>query len=157
MPSVKELLESDEVDVWQIYADGMADVRMKKDLLETSFEKVKSQCTVVANVEELVRQFENKTTVKGTQDVWFEEYHQYEEIVQWYKNLCAEDKCQYFDSIGKSYEGRDQPAVHIGSGPLNVYFQCQIHAREWISGATCMYIASYFIENSNEDRVMINK
>jgi hypothetical protein len=74
MPSVKELLESDEVDVWQIYADGMADVRMKKDLLETSFEKVKSQCTVVANVEELVRQFENKTTVKGTQDVWFEEY-----------------------------------------------------------------------------------
>jgi hypothetical protein len=74
MPSVKELLESDEVDVWQIYADGMADVRMKKDLLETSFEKVKSQCTVVANVEELVRQFENKTSVKGRQDVWFEEY-----------------------------------------------------------------------------------
>ena len=29
----------------------------------------------------------------------------------------------------------------------NIYFQCQIHAREWISGATCMYIVDFLTEN----------
>jgi len=46
-------------------------------------------------------------------------------------------------SLGKSYEGRDLLAIKIktGSGkkPL-FFFNCGIHAREWISPATCMYM-----------------
>jgi len=41
------------------------------------------------------------------------------------------------------------PAVHITAshnpGRKRIYFQCQIHAREWISGAACMYITNHLV------------
>ncbi|XP_031573375.1 carboxypeptidase A5-like, partial [Actinia tenebrosa] len=47
-------------------------------------------------------------------------------------------------SIGKSYENRDILAIQIqGKFQVNkplFFIQCGIHAREWISPATCMYI-----------------
>ena len=70
---MKEFLESDSVDIWQIYADGMADVRIHKDLLETASHEM-NECTVIANVEELVKQFENTTVQHKDQQDWFEEY-----------------------------------------------------------------------------------
>jgi len=54
-----------------------------------------------------------------------------------------------YKTIGYSYQGRDMPAVHIHATAFKAkyiaYFQCQIHAREWISGATCNYIANQLI------------
>jgi len=56
---------------------------------------------------------------------------------------------RYVDSIGLSFEKRKQPAVHItspvGTNKPRIYFQCQIHAREWISGAVCNYVANTFV------------
>lgn len=60
--------------------------------------------------------------------------HEYEEIVNWYKDLASQNPniVKYVESIGKSVEGRDQPAVHITSSSSTnvkrIYFQCQIHA-----------------------------
>ena len=59
--------------------------------------------------------------------------HRYDEIVDWYKTLASDNSnvVKYVESIGKSVEGRDQPAVHIttANGNVNkIYFQCQIHA-----------------------------
>lgn len=66
--------------------------------------------------------------------------HHYAEIVDWYKDLAESkypDIVKFIPSIGKSLEGRDQPAVHI-TGLIDpekpkdkkIYFQCQIHASE---------------------------
>ena len=59
--------------------------------------------------------------------------HRYDDIVKWYQALA--DKypklVTFVPSIGKSYEGRDQPAVHItadAAATKKIYFQCQIHA-----------------------------
>ena len=59
--------------------------------------------------------------------------HRYDDIVKWYQDLV--DKypklVTFVPSIGKSYEGRDQPAVHITAADAEatkIYFQCQIHA-----------------------------
>ena len=73
---MKSFLESDNVDVWQIYADGMADVRINKDLLETTSHAIAHrECTKIANVEELVQQAENMTFhQKPGKAEWFEEY-----------------------------------------------------------------------------------
>ena len=68
---VKSFLESDNVDVWQIYSDGMADVRINKDLLETT---AHIECTRIANVEELIQQAENMTFQEGFVADWFDEY-----------------------------------------------------------------------------------
>ena len=66
--------------------------------------------------------------------------HQYKDIVGWYTQLTNDysDIARFVDSIGKSVEGRDMPAVHITklATPSNtVYFQCQIHASE---GLACL-------------------
>ena len=73
---MKSFLESDNVDVWQIYADGMADVRINKDLLETTTHGIAHrECTKIANIEELVQQAENMTFhQKPGKAEWFEEY-----------------------------------------------------------------------------------
>ena len=72
---MKSISESDNVDVWQIYSDGMADVRINKDLLETTAHIVAHrECTKIANVEELVQQAENMTFREGLGADWFEEY-----------------------------------------------------------------------------------
>ena len=62
--------------------------------------------------------------------------HTYEDIIEWYEGVASQfsEIVKYEPSIGASYEGRNQPAVHItgSSNPdvLKMYFQCQIHASE---------------------------
>lgn len=62
--------------------------------------------------------------------------HRYDEIINWYKELADKhpDIVKKIEIIGKSYEGREQPAVHItlNEDPESpkIYFQCQIHASE---------------------------
>jgi murein tripeptide amidase MpaA len=56
--------------------------------------------------------------------------------------------------IGKSGQGNDMHAIIItaSSSPQpRFYFQCQIHAREWISGMTCAYVINYLLENHKKD------
>lgn len=59
--------------------------------------------------------------------------HQYEEIVEWYRNLTSDYSkiSRFVENIGTSFEGRNIPAVHFTaskSPDFTVYFQCQIHA-----------------------------
>ena len=59
--------------------------------------------------------------------------HRYGDIVMWYQDLEGKFPLlvKFVESIGKSIEGRDQPAVHItaAANPTKkIYFQCQIHA-----------------------------
>ena len=52
-------------------------------------------------------------------------------------------------------QGQNMPAFHVtgtgGREKKKVYFQCQIHAREWISGATCMYVVDHLLNNYKVD------
>ena len=60
--------------------------------------------------------------------------HRYADIVKWYEDLASNNPTivKYVASIGKSVDGRDQPAVHIrgeeNQSGNKIYFQCQIHA-----------------------------
>ena len=54
----------------------------------------------------------------------------------WYKNesVAHSALCKYNESIGKSVENRDIPALHISKvktkDHFRIYFQCQIHGSE---------------------------
>ena len=55
--------------------------------------------------------------------------------MRWYADLARENPqiVKFVPSIGESYEGRNQPAVHItmaDNPSKKIYFQCQIHARK---------------------------
>ncbi|KAL9959382.1 hypothetical protein ACROYT_G032704 [Oculina patagonica] len=70
-------------------------------------------------------------------------YHRVGEIHSEIRRLASlhSDVASTF-SLGKSYEGREQLAIKIksGSGKPLFFYNCGIHAREWISPATCMYM-----------------
>ena len=73
------------------------------------------------------------------------------------------DKAETF-SLGKSYQGRDMKAIRISanvgsssSKPI-IWVDGGIHAREWISSATVMYIANSLlgeVEPSLQSKVRI--
>ena len=55
----------------------MADIRINKHLLQENYTEAQAKCSMVANVEALVQEFEKMTTrtkKKGLKDTWFEEY-----------------------------------------------------------------------------------
>ena len=61
------------MDVWQISADGMADIRLNKDMLQSaSFVDVIAKCTKKADIETLVQRAENM--MNKSQLDWFEAY-----------------------------------------------------------------------------------
>ena len=72
-PGIDSLLQNDYVDVWQISADGMADIRLNKDMLQSaSFVDVIAKCTKKADIETLVQRAENM--MSKSQLDWFEAY-----------------------------------------------------------------------------------
>lgn len=83
---------------------------------------------------------------------WFEEYHDYDAIKNWYKNKAEANSniMTYVPSIGSTHEGREMPAILLTASTdpnrKKVYMQCQIHAREWVTGSTCMYIIDYLVK-----------
>lgn len=89
-------------------------------------------------------------------DPFFDEYRSGDELERWMQLLAAQhpETVSYIPTIGPSIEGRNIPALAFGGevgGPA-VYMQAGLHAREWISHATLLYIASALV-NSEEPRI----
>ncbi|XP_062502732.1 zinc carboxypeptidase-like [Corticium candelabrum] len=153
-----ELLSDPAIDVWAVHADGSIDIRVMKnyDAIKTQLEKIFQQChLVIPDLEDFMTQMEEN---KKKQEVnsslsWFEEYHTYEEIISWYQELSSVySELVKYEVIGFSGKDREMPAIRIGAEDANekIYFQCQIHAREWISGAVCMYVVDYLVSSYGE-------
>jgi len=65
-------------------------------------------------------------------------------------------------SVGNSYERRPMYAVKLssGAGKKTLFINCGIHAREWITPATCMYMLNQIITKYGSDssiNAMLNK
>jgi len=69
---------------------------------------------------------------------WFNNYHSYNDHVQFFKDLQAGfPSNSEMVSAGSSYQGRDLYGIHLwgkgGVGKPAIYFHGTVHAREWIS------------------------
>ncbi|XP_031556615.1 carboxypeptidase B-like [Actinia tenebrosa] len=65
-------------------------------------------------------------------------------------------------SVGTSYQGRQMNAIKLssGAGKKTLFMNCGIHAREWITPATCMYMLNQIITKYGSDSsitAMLNK
>ncbi|XP_077990776.1 carboxypeptidase B-like [Glandiceps talaboti] len=86
----------------------------------------------------------------------YEVYHRWAEIDQWVKDTAARypDLAKEF-IIGKSYENRVMRALKIGvdtgSDKYAVWYNGGIHAREWVSPATVMWMTNQFLEDYTND------
>lgn len=100
----------------------------------------------------------------GTED-WFGSYHALDKIQGYFGDLSRKhsDLMSEIKVIGTSFEGRPIHAVHFkGSGarepegadplvPNKIWVQCLIHAREWISGSCCQYMANELANGYTKD------
>jgi len=89
------------------------------------------------------------------------QYHSYAEIITWVKALPAKfPKLVTLVNLGKSYGGLDLLAIKITAGsaskPVGAFFDSLIHAREWITGATVLWMTNQLLTDYGTDPVVTN-
>lgn len=86
-----------------------------------------------------------------------DEYHPLEDIHAKMAELAARYGAEVVPSIATSHEGRSIPVLKFGGAQSSKTFWIQggIHAREWISPATVMYIAEALLSSTDPDVVRI--
>ncbi|KAL5478077.1 hypothetical protein EMCRGX_G024955 [Ephydatia muelleri] len=78
----------------------------------------------------------SRLEAKLVKDTWFEDYHDYSAIVQWYKEKAAE-----YPNLGDL----------CAKKATKIYLQSLIHAREWITGAVLMYSVNHLLTHYGKD------
>ncbi|KAI1285365.1 Carboxypeptidase B [Halotydeus destructor] len=92
---------------------------------------------------------------QADKNAFFQDYHRIEEIHEYMSQLAANQNHVSLEVIGKSTEGRELKAFKIGFAkdtpkPV-IWVDGGIHAREWISPATVLYIATTLIRDAETD------
>lgn len=79
------------------------------------------------------------------------EYHTYEDITAWVEGVAkANPKIASVVVLGNSYENRTAKGLRISAGARQrpvIFIMCGIHAREWISPASCRYVIDQLIRS----------
>jgi len=109
---------------------------------------------IISDVQPLV----DRQKMSGNPDDFYSEYHSYAEIIAWVKSLPGlYPNLVTLVPLGTSYENRELLAVKISTSTSSkpaIWFDGGIHAREWITTATCIYILGHLLENYNTDPVI---
>jgi len=121
---------------------------------------------VIVDVEKMMHDERREVQTRGIEfGFQYSRYHPLDEIVQELRDLAhTHSGMAHLFSVGKSYEGRHQHAIKLkGQSSPNkpVFFMnCGIHAREWVSPATCMYMIKQIVSKYGRDSnvtEMLNK
>jgi len=79
------------------------------------------------------------------------QYHSTDEMYEWYDELSTAHDDITVKVVGKSVEGRDMKLLEIGQGGKPIqFFDCLIHAREWIAGSVCLWIIDQLASNEGD-------
>ncbi|KAI1133892.1 hypothetical protein F5Y05DRAFT_417768 [Hypoxylon sp. FL0543] len=102
---------------------------------------------------------------RGVDDIFFHDYQPLSVIHTWMKLLDSMFRNRglvRMISVGKSYEGRDIPALRVGVPTSDAGLRKDtilvtggLHAREWISTSTVNYVAWSFIRSIDEDPMVV--
>nr|XP_022916572.1 zinc carboxypeptidase-like [Onthophagus taurus] len=158
---LKSLEDSGEFDFWDHTRLLEYPVSiMVKPALQASFENVLNlkymHYSILIDDVERVFKFEREAQLRAPKvekgRISFTEYHRYGVIQAYLENLAE----QYPDNVevgtfGTSSEGRSMSYIKIGNNPGNptIVMDAGIHAREWISPATALYIIEQLVENQD--------
>jgi carboxypeptidase A4 len=147
-----------EFDYWtEPRLNDWVDIMIKPSMKQ-NFEKVMSQTNMkyavtIKNVGELVKtqiELNNQhkpNKIQKLEDFDYGKYHTLDEINSW-MNVLEKTYPKYVTvfNVSKSYEKRDIYAIKISiptaSKKPAIWFDGGIHAREWISPATVIYMAN---------------
>jgi len=138
---------------------GTIDVMMSEEVYESFRLELDEQGISheiwITDVKELIEQQMDR---KEEPLDFFDAYHTYEEIVQFLKDLQSSyPHLVTLKVLGQTYEGRDLLAAKVSSSPdlkNAIFFNGGIHAREWISPATVLYILNSLVTDYQVDPVI---
>lgn len=167
-----DTLEAADVDVWAATEDGVILQLSPQELpLLSSF----ANYTILEDdlqsaIDLEMRRLEESAVMSKAQPVdqlaWFTQYKRYEEIKQYFETLERQSNqlVRLVKSVGSTAERRDIFAVHFNandskktSNKPKIWVQCLIHAREWISGPVCQYIAHSLVQGQKSgDRQVLS-
>ncbi|XP_071481923.1 carboxypeptidase B-like [Diadema antillarum] len=111
---------------------------------------------MINDVQALIDETTPSRSIDAAADFDYSVYHTYDEIQQWTADIAAQysSLVERFQ-IAESSEGRQINALRIRTGGFGtkkaVYWQGGLHAREWITPATVMYITNKLLENYGTD------
>jgi len=161
------LTQLSSVDI-QGVRNGFVDVRVQ-NAYEREFVESLTTCEVaVADLEAETQRVEalNLAARNNAAADWFDAYHTYDEISQWYQQLAVNNKevVTWIPSVGTTVNNRALFGVRIfdrtnapNRQPLyRVFWTAQIHAREWIAGATVQYLVNQTLEGIKNDAFIRN-
>jgi murein tripeptide amidase MpaA len=145
-----------ELDVWgEGVGDGKVVVRSSE--LDALGIEWKPACEASpTDIEAMVQSFEadllrSFQKEKSTGN-FHETYHPLDEQEAFYQTLASDftDLVTLVPSIGQSHEGRDIFALRVTAAEQSpdlkrIYWQCNTHAREWVSAASCMYMVEKLV------------
>jgi len=117
---------------------------------------------IIDNVQELYEQQLERPVASAKRlvgEIDYAVYHTYAEIIEWLEELPeAYPELVTLVRIGESYQGNDILAVKITSQNTatkkRVWFDGGLHAREWISTATVVYILGHLLEYYGTDTIV---
>jgi murein tripeptide amidase MpaA len=142
------------LDFWlEPFSLGNVDVQMTNEVYQ-SFREVLDKRSIphyvlIENVQELMDQQLQRS------DDFFSQYNEYADIIAWVKTLpSAYPDLVTLVPLGNSYQGRELLAVKVtGSSTTKnrVWFDGGIHAREWISPATVIYMLNKILTSYSND------
>ncbi|KAF9937764.1 hypothetical protein BGZ75_006190 [Mortierella antarctica] len=83
-------------------------------------------------------------------DTWYQGYHTYADHQAWLKEKITQNsgKASGF-SAGKTFQGREQAGIKIGSGPNHIVFHGTQHAREWIGTMVVEYLIEQLLKGTD--------
>ncbi|XP_068712934.1 carboxypeptidase A2-like [Montipora foliosa] len=155
------------VDMWRLPSRPGSSVDMAvspRDFLK--LKRLLSSCTIAYKVQisDIQAVINRQNDERNDSFSWHRTYHTFEQIVSHMKHINQTTKIVDMKSIGKSFENRDLFIMQIHADkqtkkPL-VFINCGIHAREWISPATCMYVIDQIVSLYGKDTYvtdMLNK
>lgn len=150
------------MDVWGCNGQGECDIRIRDQTEKaTLLDFFDGQCEVmIPDLQANMEQFETLHAAARANYLaglnashafphhgWFDTYHPLDETDHFWAQFAHHYDGHrgvrvHHQTIGSTHEDRPIYGIKIVTKPSNpwMYFQCQIHAREWISGATCQWI-----------------
>jgi len=80
----------------------------------------------------------------------FNQYHSTDEIHAFMDELASQHDDVTTKVLGESVEGRELKQILIGDGSKPViFYDCQVHAREWIAAALCTWVVNEVLTGNN--------
>jgi len=156
-------LQTHQVDVQAVLADGFVDVRVQRPIDLEYIKEYTTNCEVIVqDLEKLTREVEEQNEAARLKDdpTWFSAYHTYDELKTWYSNQAKAfpNLVKFYDNIAglTTSQNRTIFAVSIfnysnTAGPTyKAFHTAGIHAREWVAPSTLNYIVDQLISRFND-------